>query len=283
MKYENPRVNNDVNVSTDSHATSFLKLIAAVAGISVVVVVLVYFLARVVAVRLPFSVEERLFSAMGKAFSSSVPSACYEQEEQARAYLQTLSASLLHAMNAKEDIRVKIHLSTDNTPNAFATLGGNIILTRGFLTNVHSENALTMVLAHEIAHVLHRDALASAGGGLGVTILFMLVTGIDGGWVANIAGNLTQAKFSRQQEAAADRAALEGMKNLYGHTAGADEFFRYILTLNKPASPPEFLSTHPATEGRIQAIIASQAGEKKEAVLMPYPAQVLSFMQCLDK
>ena len=59
--------------------------------------------------------------------------------------------------------------------NAYATLGGNIILTRELINSMSSENALSMVLAHEIAHIKHRDPIRSAGSQVFLYAMFSIL------------------------------------------------------------------------------------------------------------
>ena len=66
---------------------------------------------------------------------------------------QALS-QLLNKLIGEHALPVSVHyLADEATPNAFATLGGHIFITRGLLENVQSENGLAMVLAHEYAHI----------------------------------------------------------------------------------------------------------------------------------
>jgi beta-barrel assembly-enhancing protease len=46
-------------------------------------------------------------------------------------------------------------------PNAFACPGGIILVTRGLLQNCGSEDELAAVLAHEVAHIAHKDGINS--------------------------------------------------------------------------------------------------------------------------
>jgi beta-barrel assembly-enhancing protease len=46
-------------------------------------------------------------------------------------------------------------------PNAFACPGGIILITRGLLQNCGSEDELAAVLAHEVAHIAHKDGINS--------------------------------------------------------------------------------------------------------------------------
>jgi predicted Zn-dependent protease len=46
-------------------------------------------------------------------------------------------------------------------PNAFAAPGGTLLITRGFLKLCANEDELAAALAHEVAHVAHRDGINS--------------------------------------------------------------------------------------------------------------------------
>ena len=61
-----------------------------------------------------------------------------------------------------------------NVPNAFATLGGHIAVTSGLYRRMPSENALALVLAHEIAHVSARDPISALGGSATLALLVAL-------------------------------------------------------------------------------------------------------------
>ncbi|MGL4666401.1 MAG: M48 family metallopeptidase, partial [Saezia sp.] len=140
--------------------------------------------------------------------------------------------------------------------NAFATLGGHIIINKGAIDNVTSENALAMVLAHEVAHVKNRDPLTGMGTSALFSLVLAIVTGSDSG--LTIIGNLTELSFSRQQESDADKDALIALRSYYGHTKGSDEFFSRILEKYGPADPLAFLSSHPDTENRLHVIRQDQ-------------------------
>lgn len=60
--------------------------------------------------------------------------------------------------------------------------------------------------------------------------------------------------FSRQHEYEADKIGLVLMAKAGYDPRNATEFFEAMLRQANKASPPEFLSTHPADEARIQAI-----------------------------
>ncbi len=160
----------------------------------------------------------------------------------------------------------KAYIIDDETPNAFAT-GRNpdnasIAVTSGLLQRLNSEE-LTGVLAHEMAHVLHRDTLISvvaatvAGAISGVANMFMWLSMFGGhdeeGGVnpivgillmllAPIAASLIQMAISRSREFQADA----GGAKLCGHPMW---LANALLKLEQANHEKVFhqAETHPAT------------------------------------
>ena len=264
-RYENPDVPHEVNVAKTSAAVESVRLILALVAICIAVVVTIFLGMRFTVSYIPFRYEQALADPWAARLDSAPPSP-------SRQYLQNLAESLAAQMNLPADIRLDIHVSETCVPNAFATLGGHITVTRGLLDRVGSENALAMVLAHEIAHIKHRDPIISAGSGIVLAILAGAVFGnSDSAPVGNSSTVLTQLHFSRSQENAADKTALAALEKHYGHTAGADGFFQEILKIeNKIGTTPEFLSTHPDTRNRLRRISTHSSGHR-EASLTPLP------------
>src|SRR5690606_23484107 len=60
-------------------------------------------------------------------------------------YLQTLSEDLARAGGLDPEL-LSVHVQTGATVNAFATLGGNIVVFQGLLDALDSEQALAFVL-----------------------------------------------------------------------------------------------------------------------------------------
>ncbi|MBP7460434.1 MAG: M48 family metallopeptidase [Candidatus Delongbacteria bacterium] len=54
-----------------------------------------------------------------------------------------------------------ILLDDETSINAYATPGGHLLITRGLLKLCKTEDEVASILAHEIAHVCHQDAMAS--------------------------------------------------------------------------------------------------------------------------
>jgi predicted Zn-dependent protease len=82
--------------------------------------------------------------------------------------------------------------------------------------------------------------------------------------------------FSRSQEEEADATALGSVASFYGHVGGADGFFHLMLKRAGEREPPRFLSSHPLTARRIEALgaLAARQGWKAEGELTPLPPRV---------
>ena len=280
MSYENPEVPHEVNVSHDSPVLTFIRLSATLAGLLVVFFALVYFALRFGAQYIPFSFENHLGQMIADkvAVLADEPSG---KEKAALIKINALAKNLASHMGAPADMPVYVHIMDDPTPNAFATLGGHIMITQGLIDKVHSENALAMVIAHELAHVKNRDVLVSAGVGITFAIVLAGVTssGGEGGSLASIVPSLMQLTFSRKQESKADADGLKALRSYYKHSMGAEEFFQLALADESRFSRyAEFLQTHPDTEKRLLLILASQNGDKQHT-LTPLPPEILA-IQC---
>jgi predicted Zn-dependent protease len=247
-------------------------------GLAVALLVAAVFLGmRWLAPLVPFSWEQRMAQPVIDQWRGSAdePPAARER----RAWLQSLAERLQPAMQWPADMPVTVHWLDSEEPNAFATLGGHVFIHQGLLDRVDSENAVAMVLAHEMAHVKHRDPIVALGGGLTVGLALQAVFGGGGmvgsgsGVAGEAAAALSQLSFSRRQERAADAAALAALQAHYGHLADADAFFARMLCEELTGSAPEFLQTHPDTAGRVAAIRAREAGSSQAAGKpVPLPA-----------
>jgi heat shock protein HtpX len=190
----------------------------------------------------------------------------------------------------------KVYVINESQPNAFAT-GRNpehaaVAATTGIM-QILSERELRGVMAHELAHVKHRDTListisATVAGAISAIAQFGMffgggrgddrpnpIIGIAMMFLAPMAAGLIQMAISRAREFEADRggaeiskdpkslaAALEKIHN-YAHqipnkTAEAHPETGQMMIIN-PLSGVSFdslFSTHPKTEERVARLMA---------------------------
>ena len=164
-------------------------------------------------------------------------------------------------MRLPDSMTVQMHYTQARIPNAFATLGGHVAVTSELYRLMPSENALAMVLAHEIAHVKARDPIAALGGGASLALVFALVSG-EADNLAPWLASLVPLGYSRGAEQRADEEAVAALVARYGHAGGAASVFE-VLAEHSGAiaeSVPTFLSTHPADAARIADLTRAAGG-----------------------
>ncbi len=251
MEYTNPKIPEGINTSREHPLKEFAILTFGVFGVIALAVFILSMLAEELAPYVPFSVEQQLipdnFAVTGV-------------DSKASTYLQGLSDQLAQHLDLPEDMQFIIHYSEEPVENAFATIGGHIYIYQGLIDLLPNENALSMVIAHEMAHVYHRHPIIAMGRGVVIGLLLTAISGLSSdsfvGQIVTDAGVITLLTFTRDQEQEADNTALELLAAHYGHVGGADELFKAFHKLedDDPMSTPQFLSTHPLSESRIDSI-----------------------------
>lgn len=274
MQYENPQLPEGVNYS---HEHPLRELAVLLGGALVIVVAAVFALALAagwLARQVPFETEQ----GWAASVAAGMPAADLTPAETAAvARLQAMVDRIAQLQALPAGMRPVVHLMDGDEVNAFATIGGHLFVTRGILAEMPHENALVTVLAHEVAHVKHRDPVVALGRGVAVMAALGALAGV-GDVVANQLGNaglLTSLKFSRDQERAADEEALRTLQGWYGHTAGAADLFEVLKKAAAGHEPPAFMSTHPATDERIARM--REAG--RTGALQPLPTEIAALRQ----
>ncbi|MCK5725531.1 MAG: M48 family metallopeptidase [Thiotrichaceae bacterium] len=178
------------------------------------------------------------------------------EESKMQAYLEKLVGKIEQAMDIPNNMPIHVHYVNDSTQNAFATLGGHLFIHRGLLNKLSNENTITMLLAHEVAHVKHRDPIRSLGQELAISTGMALLLGQSDIKLLGEAGLYTSLKFSREMELSCDKEAVNALVKIYGHANGASELFNILSTLgdDELITKPDFFVTHPQEESRLGQI-----------------------------
>ncbi len=183
----------------------------------------------------------------------------------AQARVDFIGEKLVSMSIAKEsDYKFEFHLLADNRAiNAFALPGGQIFITNALYSKL-DDNQLAGVLGHEIGHVLGRhSAERIAESDFWKTVSTGASVGADMGGMVNGIGQQTLLKNGREDELESDDLGVLLM--LY---AGYDPeaMIEVMMILKAAAGPnrtPEFQSTHPDPENRIQHIKEAIAKYRK--------------------
>lgn len=250
MSYENPPPPDHVNVSRDNAVVEFLRLVAGLAVAVASISALLYFGGSHLARLVPFETECAMVGDTPPGIDLGDSAAT--SRAPVAAYLQELTERVAAAMDLPAGMKLKVHAVDTDVPNAFAALGGHIAVHRGLYEKMPSENALALVLAHEVAHIRARDPIAGLGGSATMLLALALVSG-DAASLSSAFAGVVQAGYSRRAEAAADEAAIAALVSVYGHAGGGSEAFRVLAEYQQAhgGEGPSFLSTHPLSEERI--------------------------------
>lgn len=195
----------------------------------------------------------------------------------------------------------RVYIIDEQAPNAFAT-GRNpqnaaVAATTGIM-RVLSERELRGVMAHELAHVKHRDIListisATMAGAISMLANFAMIfggrdsegrpanpiVGILVMLLAPLAASLIQMAISRSREFEADRGGAEISGDPRALASALEKIHAYARGIPMAAAErhPEtaqmmimnplaggglrgLFSTHPATEERVQRLLAMAGG-----------------------
>lgn len=153
-------------------------------------------------------------------------------------------------------------LVKDSQVNAWCMPGGKICFYTGILEYTEDENGLAVVMGHEIAHAIARHgnermskAMAAQMGGIALSVAVMN-KGVETQEIFQeaygITSGLSGLAFSRRNELESDKLGLVFMELAGYDAAHASEFWRRMAK-NKN-NIPEFFSTHPSDEKRIEKI-----------------------------
>lgn len=178
---------------------------------------------------------------------------------QAQALVDAVGYRLVENSIARDTpYEFEFHLLTDDrTVNAFALPGGQIFITQALFSRLN-EGQLAGVLGHEIGHVIGRhSAERIADSNFWKTVSVGASVGADmGGVVAGI-GQQTLLNNGREDELESDELGV-----LLMIQSGYDprELIQVMEILEEASGPnrvPEFQSTHPSPENRIDRIRAA--------------------------
>lgn len=166
-----------------------------------------------------------------------------------------------------ESYQFPMYIVDESDENAFAMIGGNLMITQGLLDSAENEEELLFILGHEITHLRNQDALK----GLINAAPFAVLSSYLGGESDITIGQLTQAYqsyTSRKTEHQADEWGVALLLELWLNTKCAVGFFQRNMLPGEEYG--EFFSSHPINQKRIE-YIASQAGEFADKECTPLP------------
>ncbi|MGI9373517.1 MAG: M48 family metallopeptidase [Hyphomicrobiales bacterium] len=160
--------------------------------------------------------------------------------------------------------------------NAFATTGGQIVISSKLIEHNKTPDELAGVLAHELAHAQLRHPEKAMVRAMGLQAILTLLTGGSSGAgevATNMVGLAAILRYSRAAELEADALAQSYLNDANINPEGLSSFIRSVQNIdakgNRKKQPDtssnsekdessrnllDFLSTHPNLEERIRQI-----------------------------
>ncbi|WP_162652281.1 M48 family metallopeptidase [Lentilitoribacter sp. Alg239-R112] len=146
--------------------------------------------------------------------------------------------------------------------NAFALPGGTIVATDQFINLTETVEEVTAVLAHEIGHVDLKHGLQQIYRSIGIYLVIGMISGGGIDLTEEILGQgavLLQLNTSRGFESEADEYAVNLLKFMGKDPTALAGILERLTSQHchqdECESGPEWLSTHPASKQRIEAIV----------------------------
>lgn len=172
------------------------------------------------------------------------------------------------------DYKWEYNLVKDETVNAWCMPGGKIVFYTGILPITKSETGVAVVMGHEVAHALadHGAQRMSAGTlqQLGAVAGNIAIQDPQKRNMFNQAYGIGSAvgvmlPFSRGHETEADRIGLQIMAIAGYSPYEAAELWKRMKAESGGQAPPEFMSTHPSNDTRINNLTAWAPEAEAEA------------------
>jgi predicted Zn-dependent protease len=180
-------------------------------------------------------------------------------------YVNCVAGSILSVVPGVAERNWEVAVFQSDDENAFALPGGKIGVFSGMLSVAETPDQLAAVIGHEIAHVIaehsNERVSTSFAADTGVQLAAVLASGrtsADSQTLMSLLGLGTQVgillPFSRTQEEEADLLGLDYMAAAGFKPSASVELWRNMQAASQGNAPPELLSTHPATESRIETL-----------------------------
>lgn len=205
-------------------------------------------------------------SAMGeKAFLELKGKEAAHGEPKTNEYVNCVARTVLAGAGA-EDAQWEVVVFENDAVNAFALPGGKIGVYTGLLAVARAPDQLAAVIGHEIAHVTqqHGNERVSqafvAEGGLAAASIALGGEGTKHDLAMAALGLGAQVgalmPFGRTQESEADAIGLDYMARAGFDPQAAVTLWQNMAAASGEGSMPEFLSTHPSHDVRIEDLQA---------------------------
>lgn len=147
--------------------------------------------------------------------------------------------------------------------NATCAPGGKITFYTGIIEQLNlNDDEIAAIMGHEIAHALREHGRERVSQATAQNVLVNIAMAVAGPYGSAVSAANQVAQYaiilpnSRENESEADAIGLELAARAGYNPMGAISVWQKMLKATKDKSSPEFLSTHPSGETRIEQLTA---------------------------
>ena len=149
------------------------------------------------------------------------------------------------------------------TLNASCAPGGKITFYTGIIEQLNlSDDEIAAIMGHEIAHAIREHGRERVSQAMAQSAVANIAMAAAGGYGSAVSAANQVAQYvlvlpnSRQNESEADAIGLELAARAGYNPQAAISVWKKMIKATDSKSPPEFLSTHPSGETRIEQLTA---------------------------
>ncbi|AMA09271.1 MULTISPECIES: M48 family metallopeptidase [Cyanophyceae] len=173
------------------------------------------------------------------------------QNQRVVSYINEIGQRLAR-QSTRPNLNYKFFVVEDDSVNAFATMGGYNYINTGLIKTAANEAELASVIGHEIGHIAAKHSLEQMrmqARNQGI----LAATGLDSSQIVQLGVAIAvDYPNSRSDETEADDLGFNMLTRVGYAPEAMASFMKKLMAANSGGGrPPEFLSTHPATNDRI--------------------------------
>ena len=169
------------------------------------------------------------------------------------------------AAAARPDYQWEFKVLQGKEVNAFCLPGGKVAFWEGIMPVAQDDTGVAVIMGHEVAHALARHGAERMSQSMSAQLIGQILTAGVGMANPALAEDFAQLyglgasvgvilPWGRAQESEADHIGLILMAKAGYDPAAAVGFWERMSKVQQGGKPPEFLSTHPSDETRINQI-----------------------------
>jgi predicted Zn-dependent protease len=191
-------------------------------------------------------------------------------DAEAQKFVKSVGQKIVQNSDARQTpYQYDFHLLNDpEVVNAFALPGGQVFITQALFNKLDTEDQLAGVFGHEIGHVVARhgaERIAKEELTQGLTGAAVVASGdYHTAQAAQMIAGLISMSYGRDQELASDDLGVRFMTQAGYDPEALIGVMKILEQVSGGQRQPEFLSTHPNPENRIEKIKEAIAKYKKQ-------------------